>query len=90
MNSFLCSSDAQYLSDIQYLTTQKLGILSKFRENNTYQTKEGTKTMYRLYIYGSIRSPQTNINFFKSLLKDNVMTLDRKKQEVEAFVSYIS
>ena len=90
MMTYLCSSDAQYLADIQYLTTQKLGILSRFRENNTYQTKEGTKTMYRLYIYGSIKAPQKNINFFKSLLKDNVMTLDRKKQNVQAFVSYIS
>ena len=90
IDTYLCSSDAQYLSDIQYLTTQKLGILSRFRENNTYQTKEGTKTMYRLYIYGSKNTPQKNINFFKSLLKDNVMTLDRKKQNVQAFVSYIS
>ena len=85
----LSSNDPQYLSDVQYLISKKLGILSSFCEIDTYQTKEGIKTMYRLYINGSINIPQ-NINFFQRLVKDNVMTLDRKKQKVQAFVSYIS
>ena len=88
--AYLCSSEPQYLSDIQSLMSKKLGIQSSLREVDTYQTKEGIKTMYRLHIFGSIKNTLQNINFFQDLVKDNVMTLDRKKQVVQKFVTYIS
>ena len=55
----------------------------------TEQTEEGIKTKYKLCIYGSQKNPN-NIDFFKSLVKDNVMTLDRKKQKVQEFVNHVS
>ena len=85
----IASSDVQYLSDIRYLLEKKLAVTGTLSEHSTYETQEGIKTKYTLAICCSQRNPQ-NINFFQNLVKDNVMTLDRKKQKVEAFVSYIS
>jgi len=79
------SSDPQYLSDIKYLAEKKLGMILKIVEGRTYETQKGIKTKYRLCIYGSQKNPN-NIDFFKSLVKDNVMTLDRKKQKVQEFL----
>jgi len=79
------SSDPQYLSDIKYLAEKKLGIIFKIAEGRTYETQKGIKTKYQLYIFGSQKNPN-NIDFFKSLVKDNVMTLDRKKQKVQEFL----
>ena len=75
----------QYLSDIRYLADNKLGFISTLREGNTYKTEQGIKTKYRLYILCSSRNPD-NLGFFQSLVKDNVMTLDRKKQKVQEFL----
>jgi hypothetical protein len=81
----LSSSDVQYLSDLKYLGENKLGLIFNLRESTTYKTKEGKKTKYTLHLYGSRRNPN-NIDFFKSLVKNNVMTLDRKKQRVQEFL----
>ena len=81
----IASSDVQYLSDIKYLADNKLGLISKLREGHTYKTEQGIKTKYVLHLYGSRKNPN-NIDFFKSLVKNNVMTLDRKKQKVQEFV----
>ena len=83
----LNSNDAQYLSDIKYFIEKKLGITSTLAEVNTYKTQKGIKTNYTLSIYSSSRKPNHQ-GFFQSLVKDGVMTLDRKKQRVQKFVNY--
>ena len=44
--------------------------------------------MYALYILCSRRNPE-NLDFLKSLLKYKVMTLDRKKEKIQEFVTWI-
>ena len=83
----LNSNDVQYLSDIKYLIEKKLGITSTLAEGDDYKTQKGIKTHYTLSIFGSSQKPN-NIGFFQSLVKDGVMTLDRKKQRVQKFVNY--
>ena len=80
------SSDPQYLSDLRHLTKDKLGVISTFREEMTYETQEGTKTKYELYIHCS-RKNSHNLDFVQSLVKQGVMTLDRKKQRIQEFIN---
>ena len=82
----LISNDVQYLSDIKYIADDKLGVLSNLKEKNTYETREGIKTMYRLFILCSRKNPN-NLGFFQSLVKNGVMTLDRKKQKVQEYLN---
>ena len=84
--STIRSSDAQYLSDVKYLTETKLGLVTNMREMQTYQTQKGIKTKYELRISCSRQNPQ-NLGFFQSLVKEGVMTLDRKKQKVQEFIN---
>jgi len=86
IRSQIKSSDAQYLSDIKYIANDKLGVISIFREKEIYKTRKGIKTKYDLGFYGSQKN-LNNLSFFKSLVKDGVMTLDRKKQKVQEFVN---
>ena len=79
------SSDAQYLSDLKYITENKLAITTTLSEVGRYKTQKGIKTKYELFISCSRRRPN-NLDFFQSLVKDGVMTLDRKKQKVQEFV----
>jgi hypothetical protein len=44
--------------------------------------------MYALYILCS-RKNRKNLDFLKSLLKYNVMTLDRKKEKIQEFVTWV-
>ena len=81
----LFSSDAQYLSDVQNLANTKLGLIFNLQERSTYKTKKGIRTKYMLKGYCSRRNPN-NLGFFQSLMKDGVMTLDRKKQRVQEFL----
>ena len=81
------SSDKQYLANLVSIAASKLNINCKFRKAKTYQTKRGLVTMYGLYIRCSKRNPE-NINFFKSLLKYKIMTLDRKKEKIQEFVNW--
>ena len=81
----IASSDAQYLSDLKYITENKLAITTTLSEKSTYKTQKGIKTKYELFISCSRRRPN-NLDFFQSLVKDGVMTLDRKKQKVQEFV----
>tara|TARA_R100000656_G_scaffold26067_1_gene22989 strand:- start:75 stop:872 length:798 start_codon:yes stop_codon:yes gene_type:complete len=83
------SSDVQYLANLRNITENKLGVLYTLSEKHNYETQEGTKTMYGLVVCCSRRNPN-NLGFFQSLVKDGVMTLDRKKQKVQEFLSYMS
>ena len=83
----IVSNDTQYLANLVSIAASKLNVHSKFRKTKTYQTKRGTMTMYALYILCS-RKNRKNIDFLKSLLKYNVMTLDRKKERVQEFVTW--
>ena len=81
------SSDVQYLSDIKYILEKKLAMTSTLSEHSIYKTQEGMKTRYALCIYCSQKNPE-NLPVLKNLIKDNVMTLDRKKQRVQEFVTH--
>ena len=83
------SSDKQYLANIQLLSENKLGITSTLFARTIYKTQQGIKTKYGVRISGSLRH-SNNLGFFQSLVKDNVMTLDRKKQKVQQFVTHVS
>ena len=85
IQAVISSSDVQYLSDIKYLGEKKLGIIFTLLKGPTYKTQEGIKIKYALHMSGTSKKPN-NIDFFKSLVKDNVMTLDRKKQKVQKFL----
>ena len=87
IRAILCSSDIQYLSDIKYLAEKKLGIIFKIAEATTYMTQKGERTSYQLYMDGGRKHPMHQ-GFFQSLVRDGVMTLDRKKQRVQRFVNY--
>ena len=82
----LCSSDVQYLSDVKYLAEKKLGIIFQIAEATTYMTQKGERTKYQLYTFGGRKHPMHQ-GFFQSLVRDGVMTLDRKKQRVQRFVN---
>jgi hypothetical protein len=45
--------------------------------------------MYRLYLQCSRRNTE-NLDFLKSLLQYNVMTLDRKKEKVQEFLTWMA
>ena len=85
----LSSSDDQYLYNIVHLSANKLGLHSKVFKKGDYETKKGTRTRYRLYISCSETYPD-NLAFFKGLVEDNVMTLDRKKEIVQEFVTWMN
>jgi hypothetical protein len=81
----LISRDVQYLSDVINLVDDKLGkLFSGISEKNTYTTKDGEEhLMYTANGYGSLNH---NLDIFQSLVKDGLMTLDRKKQRVQEFL----
>jgi len=81
------SNDKQYLANLISIAASKLNIDCKFRKSKTYQTKKGFVTMYELFIRCCKKTP-VNIDFFRSLLKHNVMTLDRKKEKIQRFVNW--
>ena len=83
------SSDPQYLSNIVTIGADKLNLVSRFKKISTYLTQKGLRTKYRLFIFCSKTNPN-NLNFLESLLKHNVMTLDRKKERVQEFVTWIN
>jgi len=83
----ISSGDKQYLANLVSIAASKLNVYSKFRKAKTYQTKRGIMTMYRLHILCSKKNP-VNIDFFRSLLKYKVMTLDRKKEKIQEFVNW--
>jgi hypothetical protein len=82
----LHSSDAQYLSDVQNLAHTKLGLIFNMQERSIYKTKKGMRTKYVLRGYCSRKKPN-NLGFFQSLVKEGVMTLDRKKQRVQEYLN---
>ena len=88
INIVISSSDKQYLANLVSIAASKLNINCKFKKSKTYQTKRGTVTMYGLHIRCSKKNPE-NIDFLRSLLKYKVMTLDRKKEKIQEFVTWI-
>ena len=85
----ICSSDPQYLANIVAIGANKLNLVSNFSKSGYTITKRGIVDKYKLYIYGA-RTNLSNFTFFKSLLKYNVMTLDRKKKKIQEFVTCIN
>ena len=52
----------------------------QMREGKTYKTEKGESTEYTLYLYTSSKS---ELNYMiNKFSEDNVMTMDRKKQNV--------
>jgi hypothetical protein len=84
----LRSSDAQYLANVQRLIENKSHLRTGFREAKNYQTQEGVvRTQYQLDLNCSYNGDsQVNRSFFQNLLKEGVMTLDRKKQQIHKFI----
>jgi hypothetical protein len=85
----IVSSSPQYLANLVSIAASKLNIKSRFTKIKTYQTKSGFTDMYALYILCS-RKDRTNLDFLKNLLKYKVMTLDRKKEKVQEFVTWVN
>tara|TARA_Y100000389_G_C17307254_1_gene436060 strand:+ start:62 stop:862 length:801 start_codon:yes stop_codon:yes gene_type:complete len=75
------SSTVQYLSDIKYLIDTNFNTCLTLREHSTYKTKKGIKTKYDLFLNKS------HMEIFKMLIKDNIMTLDRKKNKIIKYLS---
>ena len=85
----IVSSSPQYLANLVSIAASKLNIKSRFTKIKTYQTKSGFTDMYALYILCS-RKDRTNLDFLRNLLKYKVMTLDRKKEKVQEFVTWVN
>jgi|GEM_PF-2289653 len=83
----LLSSNAQHLSDVKYIIEKIFKIYIPLSERFTYQTAEGEKTAYHLRFHGA-RSSTENFPLFKSLVKDNIMCLDRKKNKIQNFIAH--
>ena len=81
------SNNTQYLANLVSIAASKLNIVSKFKKTKTYQTERGSVDMHELYIQCSRRNTE-NLDFLRSLLKYNVMNLDRKKERIQEFVTW--
>jgi len=76
----LLSSNAEYLSLVKYLIDKHFNTILPLKQIATYQTKKGTKHKFRLHID---KIP----DLYHMLIKDNIMTLDRKKNKI---VNYLN
>ena len=83
----ISSNNTQYLANLVSIAASKLNIVSRFKKTKTYQTERGSVDMHELYIQCSRRNTE-NLDFLRSLLKYNVMTLDRKKERIQEFVTW--
>ena len=83
----ISSNNTQYLANLVSIAASKLNIVSKFKKTKTYQTERGSVDMHELYIQCSRRNTE-NLDFLRSLLKYNVMNLDRKKERIQEFVTW--
>jgi len=84
----LKSSDEQYLANVQRLIENKSHLKTRLYKLKNYQTQAGAvRTQYDLYLVCSYNGDsRANRSFFQNLLKEGVMTLDRKKQQVHKFI----
>lgn len=80
INVYISSSNVQYLSDIKYLIDKNFNTCLHLAEISTYQTKQGVKTKYRLYI--TTNNNDNMEKLFRMLIADNIMTLDRKRNKI--------
>lgn len=85
----IASSDPEYLSLIKYLLEVKLNIKeTNFYEKDSYESESGEKTMYELNMYLNSNNENEISDLLKEFIKDDVMTLDRKKQKILDFFNY--
>ena len=82
----LISSDSRYLSEVKYVIENTFKIYLPLAERFIYHTAEGEKISYHLRFFGSRKNPE-NLPVFESLVKDNVMSLDRKKNRIQEFIT---
>ena len=80
INVYFSSSNIQYLSDVKYLIDKNFNTCLHLAETTTYQTKQGVKTKYRLYV--TTNNDDNMEELFKMLVADNIMTLDRKRNKI--------
>jgi len=81
INLSIRSSTIQYLSDIKYMIDKNFNTCLTLSEHSTYETKQGIKTKYNLFLN------KKHIEIFKLLVKDNIMTLDRKKNKIQKYLN---
>tara|TARA_R110001583_G_scaffold92385_1_gene234923 strand:+ start:40 stop:834 length:795 start_codon:yes stop_codon:yes gene_type:complete len=81
INLSIKSSTIQYLSDIKYMIDKNFNTCLTLSEHSTYETKQGIKTKYNLFLN------KTHMEIFKLLVKDNIMTLDRKKNKIQEYLN---
>ena len=86
----ITSIDPQYLANIVALGANKIDLNSKFKKKSEHLTKKGLVIKYRLTIGCCSKRSQHNFSFFENLLKNNVMTLDRKKEKIQKVVDFIN
>lgn len=85
----IASSDPEYLSLIKHLLEVKLNIKeTRFYERNSYISESGEKTMYELHIYVNINDNNAVSDLLREFIKNDVMTLDRKKQKILNFFNH--
>jgi hypothetical protein len=86
----ISSNDKHYLASLVSISASRLNIISRFKKiTRSYETKRGPVHMYKLYLQCSRRNTE-NLDFLKSLLQYNVMTLDRKKEKVQEFLTWMA
>lgn len=71
----MSSSDAEYLSLIKFLIDKHFNTCLELAEKSIYKTEKGIKTKYKLYI-------KKVDELFNMLVVNDIMTLDRKKNEI--------
>ena len=89
----LYSKDRTYLSTVKNLI-DKVGVVSFVNKSHgVYMTKEGPAQMHILSFWASTSANgnyPTNVDFVRSLLDKDVMTLDRKKCNIQEFVNSLA
>lgn len=75
------SSNVDYLSNLKYLLDKHFNLCTVLKEVCKYKTKNGFKHKYEIYI------DSKQYELFKLLTRDNVMTLDRKKNKIVEYLS---
>jgi hypothetical protein len=75
------SSTIEYLCSLKYLLEKLFDLNTNLIEKETYQTLNGLRTKYDLYINTQ------NSEIYNLLIAPNIMTLDRKKNKIVEFVN---
>jgi len=92
LESTLYSSDRTYLVAVQNLIGM-VGLKTKIFEMGKYMTLKGPAQEHMVYFYSPSSGEKEyfpHINFVQSLLDEDVMTLERKKCRIQAFVNSLA